>query len=120
LLPFAPAERLIIGAVARFHRAALPSGTHDHYARLKPAARRTVRWLAALLRVADGLDDTHQSLVTDLACEASPRQVVLRCNAQGAGAEECARALEKGKLFEQAFERKWVIVWCVAEARTCG
>jgi predicted phosphodiesterase len=114
LLPFAPAERLIIGSVARYHRAALPSERHGHYARLKPAAQRIVRQLAAILRVADGLDYTHQTLVLDLTCETSPRRVIVQCSAQREGQEECARALEKGKLLEQAFERQLVIEWRVA------
>ena len=125
LLPLDKSRRLLVGSVARYHRGALPRERHGHFARLKPGARRVVRILAAVLRVADGLDYTHQSLVDDLVCNVSSERVLVRCTVHaGAGFEgslqegklgtaaaeaERARALEKGDLLEQVFERKLVV-----------
>ena len=109
LLPFDKKERLIIGSIARYHRAALPQERHSHFAALKPGLRRIVRILAAILRVADGLDYTHQSLVNELSCVLSAKQVVVRCAVKGPAEAERQRALEKGDLLEEVLERKLVV-----------
>jgi putative phosphoesterase len=109
LLPFDKKERLIIGSIARYHRAALPQERHRHFALLKPGLRRIVRILAAILRVADGLDYTHQSLVNELSCVLSPKQIVVRCVVKGPAEEERQRALQKGDLLEEVFERRLVV-----------
>jgi exopolyphosphatase/guanosine-5'-triphosphate,3'-diphosphate pyrophosphatase len=66
LLPFSGKERLIIGSIARYHRRALPDLKHDHYKALEPDEREIVNKLAALLRLADGLDSTHLRRVRDI------------------------------------------------------
>jgi exopolyphosphatase/guanosine-5'-triphosphate,3'-diphosphate pyrophosphatase len=109
LLTFDKKERLIIGSIARYHRAALPQERHRHFAALKPGSRRIVRILAAILRVADGLDYTHQSLVQELSCVLSPKQIVIRCIVKGPAEEERQRALQKGDLLEEVFERKLAV-----------
>lgn len=106
LLDFSGAERQIIANVARYHRGALPAEHHRHFARLKPAARRTVCHLAALLRVADGLDVSHASVVQDLTCDIGSRAVRIHCVAAKDVALELARAQEKGDLFELAFSHR--------------
>jgi len=111
LLPFDESERLIIGSVARYHRRALPSERHAHFAKLKPAGRRVVSILAAILRVADGLDYTHKSLVKDLCCAVSPQQIAVRCAVRQPADVDCQRALGKGELMVQAFGRKLAIEW---------
>ena len=103
LLEFTAAERLIIANVARYHRAALPAERHKHFARVKPAARRTVCFLASILRLADGLDVSHGSVVKDLTCSITPHAVRVDCTTSGPATAEKARALEKGDLFEQTF-----------------
>jgi exopolyphosphatase/pppGpp-phosphohydrolase len=110
-LPFDRRERLIIGSIARYHRKALPDEKHDHYAALEPAQRRVVAILAALLRVADGLDRSHQSLVQDLSCEVSSPQIVVRCAVRQPAEDERLEALDKGRLLEQIFDRRLVIEW---------
>ncbi len=111
LLPFDERERLIIGSIARYHRKALPTANHDHFAALDWDERRTVSVLASFLRVADGLDRTHRSVVEDLACEVLPGQVVVRCYVRSPAEAERLVALEKGKLLEQALDRRLVIQW---------
>ena len=117
LLPFGETERLILGSIARYHRAALPRKRHRHFARLKPATRRVVCILAAILRVADGLDYTHQSMVEDLVCDVAPTKIVVRCTVRQLATErderlaeaERQRALDKGQLLELVVERNLVI-----------
>ena len=111
LLLFNTRERLIVGSVARYHRKALPDESHDHYAALQPSDREIVRTLAALLRVADGLDRTHQSLVKNLACVITSKKIIVHCDVQRPAEEEQQTALDKGELFEQVLGRKLAIEW---------
>ena len=67
-LPFERREREIIGCVARYHRRGLPTLKHEAFAALSAPDQRVVRRLAAILRVADGLDRTHQGIVKDVTC----------------------------------------------------
>ncbi|HVZ48226.1 MAG TPA: Ppx/GppA phosphatase family protein [Gemmatimonadaceae bacterium] len=64
LLGIAPEEQVVVAHVARYHRGAAPSrAKHKEFADLDRAVRRRVRRLAALLRIADGLDRGHVAAV---------------------------------------------------------
>lgn len=56
---FDPQEIEIIALIARYHRQALPRKSHEGYGDLPKPLRRTVRTLAAMLRLAEGLDRSH-------------------------------------------------------------
>jgi len=109
LLPFDNRERLLIGSIARYHRGALPKKKHDHFATLKLSERQIVSVLAAILRVADGLDRSHQSLIQDLSCEVTPEQILVRCSALRPAELEREIAMRKGQLMEKVFKRNLVI-----------
>jgi exopolyphosphatase/pppGpp-phosphohydrolase len=111
MLPFDHKERLMIGSVARYHRQALPSLKHDHYAALEPDERAVVDKLASFLRLADGLDRTHQGLVKDIACKYSDKKIVAHCASRTPAREEGESGREKGYLLEKVFKRKLVIRW---------
>jgi exopolyphosphatase/guanosine-5'-triphosphate,3'-diphosphate pyrophosphatase len=49
-------ETAMVAAIARYHTKALPKRGHESWAVIEPADRATVRQLAAILRIADGLD----------------------------------------------------------------
>ena len=58
----------ILALVARYHGGARPRKRRDDaYAGLSRPLRHTVRWLAAMLRVAEGLDRSHYQLVRGLS-----------------------------------------------------
>lgn len=111
LLPFDSKERLIIGSIARYHRKSLPEIRHDHYAALEQQEQETVKMLAALLRVADGLDSAHQNRVKDLTCQVRGKKVNLSCAAPSLPEEEIARAEVKADLFQAVYKKKLVIRW---------
>jgi exopolyphosphatase/guanosine-5'-triphosphate,3'-diphosphate pyrophosphatase len=63
-LGMAPEEQVLVAHVARYHRGADPSRSrHQDYAQLEQPARRRIKKLASILRVADGLDRGHVSAV---------------------------------------------------------
>jgi exopolyphosphatase/guanosine-5'-triphosphate,3'-diphosphate pyrophosphatase len=59
LLGVSPEEHVAIAHVARYHRGAPPRRSHRAYAALDKPTRDRIRRLAAILRVADGLDRGH-------------------------------------------------------------
>src|SRR5262249_59706203 len=61
---FDPEEIEIIALLARYHRQATPKKSHEGYGLLKGRLRKTVKTLAAMLRLAEGLDRSHAQVVT--------------------------------------------------------
>ncbi|HPA16206.1 MAG TPA: HD domain-containing protein [Verrucomicrobiae bacterium] len=93
----------IIALVARYHRKSVPDAAHDGFAELDSAEQAIVRKLAALLRVADALDRSHQSRVLAIAAKDTGAKVVLRLSSAGPCAAELAAADAKKDLFEMAY-----------------
>jgi len=60
---FEPEEVETIALVARYHRRATPKKSHPGLARLSRPERRTVKWLSAILRLAESLDRSRAQLV---------------------------------------------------------
>ncbi len=106
-LPFRAEERVIIGLVARYHRGALPQEDHKYFEDLDADARRYVRKLASLLRLADGLDKGHRDLVQGLQCDIRRRRVHITLISQDP--PDLNSALSKADLFESVF-RKTVVL----------
>jgi exopolyphosphatase/guanosine-5'-triphosphate,3'-diphosphate pyrophosphatase len=69
LTGFTDREIEIIAQVARYHRKSGPKASHREFARLGPDEQRVVRTLAALLRVAIGLDRSHEGRVASITVE---------------------------------------------------
>ncbi len=108
--------RRIVGLVARYHRKALPVEADGQFAGLRPTDREIVRRLAAILRVADGMDFGRRGLVSQARCHIAPGQIFLRCVLQASTCAEDRRALkarimEKGRLWEEAFGCRLVVKW---------
>ncbi|HXF24875.1 MAG TPA: Ppx/GppA phosphatase family protein [Gemmatimonadaceae bacterium] len=78
LLGMTPAERVMVANVARYHRGAAPTPQHRAYAGLDRQLRRRIKRLAAILRVADGLDRGHASAVKDVDTELTRTEFVIR------------------------------------------
>jgi exopolyphosphatase/guanosine-5'-triphosphate,3'-diphosphate pyrophosphatase len=56
---FDPQEIEVIALIARYHRQATPKKSHDGYGDLKGSVRKTVKFLSAMVRLAEGLDRSH-------------------------------------------------------------
>lgn len=61
-------ERQVIANIARYHRKAAPKETHKSFAALSETAQTVVAKLAAILRIADGLDRSHHNVVESVTC----------------------------------------------------
>ena len=96
-------DRPLVALLARYNRKAWPSCKHSQFAALPRATRKALRRAAALLRVADGLDYTHQALVAGLTVTMKSRSVVLVLHGKADCAQEMDRAVRKGDLFAHVF-----------------
>ncbi|MEO8481306.1 MAG: Ppx/GppA phosphatase family protein [Acidobacteriota bacterium] len=80
---FEPEEIEIIALVARYHRQATPKKSHAEFTALGVEARRVVRLLAAMVRLAEGLDRSHTEVVGRLSARAGRDRLTFRMAAKG-------------------------------------
>jgi exopolyphosphatase/guanosine-5'-triphosphate,3'-diphosphate pyrophosphatase len=106
LTGFSEAERVVIANIARYHRGAPPKDRHTEYATLTPPDRDTVCRLAAILRVADALDRSHDSRVQDIHLTRGRQEILILLRSGYDCAKEVWAAEQKRDLFEQAFNCK--------------
>jgi exopolyphosphatase / guanosine-5'-triphosphate,3'-diphosphate pyrophosphatase len=106
LLGFRPGELEIIGQTARYHRKGTPKGSDPDLAALPVPTRRTVRSLAALLRVADGLDRSHYGVVKDVRARERSGSLVLELTTGGEDAAlEIWEATRRSELLGKVLHR---------------
>jgi len=98
---FDPDEVEIIALIARYHRQAAPKRGHDQYGDLKKKRRRTVRQLAAMLRLAEGLDRSHSQPVASLELHDRGEDGLLQLRATGDAELELWAATRHAAEFER-------------------
>ncbi len=108
---FTPQDVEIVANIVRYHRKSFPKQTHPNFARLMPPAKDRVRKLAALLRLAEGLDRGHAQLVKSLQCRKNGKSVILKLHTREDPELEIWGVRQKLDLFGQVF-RKPLVVRC--------
>jgi CHAD domain-containing protein len=108
-LPLSDRERSIVALIARFHRKPVPGNKDAVFGSMRPRDKKIIRTCAALLRVADGLDYTHNNRIQSLACTISVAEVTCRLEHDGDVSVEKGRAIQKADLFSLVFSRNMVI-----------
>ena len=114
-LPLDERERTIIGLLARYHRKTLPSMKHRNYSELNDEERSLIGILASILRIADGLDRTHRSLVRDIRVTITKAGVTISCSSDQEGGAEWYYGTQKADLFTRTFGREVAIEWTVGD-----
>ena len=105
MLGFNENEKEIIANVARYHRKSHPKAKHTDYSKLPAEDRLTIKKLAAILRIADGLDRSHTSSISGIEITVTGKTAEFRI----AGSSEKNLELEiwgatsKKQLFEEVF-----------------
>ncbi len=102
---FAPTEVELLAAVVRWHRRGEPR-VSDEFPLLDAAAIERVRALAAILRVADGLDRSRNQNVYGLDAMITPSLVLLRVRALDDAELEIWGARRKRALLEKVLDRE--------------
>jgi exopolyphosphatase / guanosine-5'-triphosphate,3'-diphosphate pyrophosphatase len=103
---FDPAEVAFLAALVRHHRRGDPKASEPRLAALDPGERDRVKKLAAILRVADGLDRGRRSIVGDVRVDLGTDLVVLRVTANDDVELELWGARRRRELFEKVFRRE--------------
>ncbi len=111
LLGFNQTEIVLMATVARFHRKGFPGKRRPELAGLGKRQRRTVRRLAALLRLAENLDRSHAALVTAVAfLPDKDGGMALRLATRGEAELELWGAQGQTTAFARAFGRKLTVI----------
>lgn len=101
---FSPADLEIIANVARYHRGARPKRRHACFSQLPRADRQRVKRLAAILRLAGGLDRSHTQQVQDVVLDsATPESLQFSIAAGELPEVDLWGVRERTKLFEKTF-----------------
>ena len=103
---FDPAEVAFLATLVRHHRRGEPKSTEARYAALDDVDRERLRKLAALLRVADGLDRGRRGGVDDLRAFVGADLVVIRLVVHDDAELEMWGARRRRELFEKVFSRE--------------
>jgi exopolyphosphatase / guanosine-5'-triphosphate,3'-diphosphate pyrophosphatase len=97
-------DRAIVAAMVRYHnRKSQPAGHHVAYSSLNSNDQRVARRLAAILRIAEGLDHSHRQRVTNLSASFQRDAVGLQIRARGDATEDLRDANRSAELFEKEF-----------------
>lgn len=100
-------QRLICALIARYHNKSLPNvSRHRQFASLDDEGRSLVKWLAGILRVADGLDCTHARMIKRIKCKVTADSIEIILESAGNCTMELNKACEKGALLIQTTGRK--------------
>ena len=102
---FSPDEVTFLAALVRHHRRGDPKPSEPLYGALAPDGRQRVRRLAAILRLADGLDRGRSQVVERAVPQVGEDLVILRLDVRGDAELETWGARRKRDLFERVFER---------------
>jgi exopolyphosphatase/guanosine-5'-triphosphate,3'-diphosphate pyrophosphatase len=98
---FEPEEIEVIGLIARYHRQGAPKRRHDHYGDFKRKRRKTIRTLAAILRLAESLDRSHSQPVSGLEVHDRGDDGLLQLRATGDAELELWAAKRHAAEFER-------------------
>jgi exopolyphosphatase / guanosine-5'-triphosphate,3'-diphosphate pyrophosphatase len=112
---FDPDEVEFLAALIRHHRRGDPKPSEPRFGALTPEDQDRVRKLAAILRVADGLDRGRRGVVETLRAEVGGDLVMLRLRTHGDAELALWGARRRRDLFEQVFGRE--IEFAVAAAQ---
>jgi exopolyphosphatase/guanosine-5'-triphosphate,3'-diphosphate pyrophosphatase len=80
---FDPREIEIIALIARYHRQATPKKSHEGFGDLDRATRRAVKTLAAITRLAEGLDRSHSQALSGIDLFPRGEDYLARLRANG-------------------------------------
>ena len=104
---FDPGEVAMLACLGRYHRRGRPSPEFHAYDMLRPDRRLVVDMLAAILRLAHGLDHGRSGAVAGVHVDVDDDLVEVRLTAPDTGADlELWGAERSGKRFQQTFGRK--------------
>jgi exopolyphosphatase/guanosine-5'-triphosphate,3'-diphosphate pyrophosphatase len=104
----------LVANVARYHRGAHPKRKHDNLARISAEDQQRVQRMAAILRLAGGLDRSRSQLVRDVIARTADEGVILEVVADEEPQVDVWGAERRTELFEKVFGLPVAIRWAAA------
>jgi exopolyphosphatase / guanosine-5'-triphosphate,3'-diphosphate pyrophosphatase len=111
LAGFQPHELQLVANVARYHRGSLPKKKHTGFGQLTSPDQDRVRKLAAILRIAGGLDRSHSQQVQTVEVQTQDGETTLTVVADQLPDADLWGAQRRTELFELAFGTRVTIDW---------
>jgi exopolyphosphatase/guanosine-5'-triphosphate,3'-diphosphate pyrophosphatase len=108
---FQPHELELIANVARYHRGADPKRKHENFGQLSSRDQDRVRHMAAILRVAGGLDRSNTQQVSDVHVDVDKGAIALKLSAKQFPEVDIWGARKRSKLFEKVFDNPLGVEW---------
>ncbi|GAX00994.1 Ppx/GppA phosphatase family protein [Secundilactobacillus silagei] len=99
-------ERQIIAAIARYHSATTPSEDLSHFQQLDTSERLLVAKLAAILRLADALDDDRQQKIGQISVSIKSPELIITVYSNENLSFENWEFAYKSQFFEETFGLK--------------
>jgi len=93
-------DREVLAQACRYHRRSEPSERHEEFGALGATERGLVQRIAAVLRIADGLDRSHTRVVQEVRVRKGKQSLMLAVHASSHAHEERRAAGDKGGLLE--------------------
>ncbi len=109
---FQPHELELIANVARYHRGADPKRKHANFRQLSADDQQRVRQMAAILRVAGGLDRSNTQQVSDVKVDLAKKgETRLRIASRQFPEVDMWGARKRDRLFEKVFDTSLDVEW---------
>jgi exopolyphosphatase/guanosine-5'-triphosphate,3'-diphosphate pyrophosphatase len=102
-------QMAIVANVARYHRKSFPKQQHDAYTSLSSKDRVVVTKLAAILRLADAMDNEHASKVESFSVEYKKPKFAIHLKGEGDLLLEKWSLTKKSEMFEEVFGVKVIV-----------
>jgi len=104
-----PDQVAIISNVARYHRKSPPKPQHDLYKALSSRDKVVVSKLAAILRLADAMDNEHASKVSDFEIDYRKPRFTIKLYGEGDLLLEKWAMNKKAQMFEDVYSVRFAI-----------
>jgi exopolyphosphatase/guanosine-5'-triphosphate,3'-diphosphate pyrophosphatase len=106
---FTDREKLLVAALCRYHRKALPDENQDSFRQLDAEDRQAIWRLIPLLRIADGLDRSHRQLVTSVDCQVSDGETRVRVDGKPGLELDLWAARQSAPAFQEVFGSRLLV-----------
>jgi len=108
---FRPEDLELIANVARYHRGAEPKHKHDNFRCLSESNQKRVLALSAILRLAGGLDRSHNQTVHSVEVRGAKKKIEMLVSADEHPEVNLWAARRRMGLFEKVFDTEVTFRW---------
>ena len=109
LVGYTDNEKDMIAYIAKYHRRDAPKNSKSIHNKLSENDSDRIYKLSAILRIADGLDRSHTSVVNNLSVKITDKQIILELNAKSDITMETEGVNKKKDMFESITGRKLIL-----------